>query len=107
MLSVEFEIASTDIRGELTLDRPNQALRYALGVTDVDLAIHKTDDSCYTLPGGTNTYTITVTNVDNFGDVLAVIAAWGPCQGCPEDINQDGEVSFADILVVIGAWGPC
>ena len=50
MLSVEFEIASTDIRGELTLDRPNQALRYALGVTDVDpagiieLRLHRSAD---------------------------------------------------------------
>jgi uncharacterized repeat protein (TIGR01451 family) len=31
-------------------------------LTDVDLAISKTDDSCYALPGSNTTYTITVTN---------------------------------------------
>jgi outer membrane protein assembly factor BamB len=43
----------------------------------------------------------------NFGDVLAVIAAWGPCAGaCPEDLNADGTVSFADVLVIIANWSP-
>jgi len=40
-------------------------------------------------------------------DLLAVLAAWGSCQGCPEDIDGDGAVSFADLLAVIGAWGAC
>ncbi|MCP3903965.1 MAG: hypothetical protein GY715_10060 [Planctomycetes bacterium] len=35
------------------------------------------------------------------------IGAWGPCGGCPEDLNGNGAVDFADILVVIAAWGPC
>lgn len=34
-----------------------------IALTDVDLAVTKTDGSCYVLPGGTTTYTITVTNV--------------------------------------------
>ncbi|MHC5113852.1 MAG: hypothetical protein ACYTGP_05430 [Planctomycetota bacterium] len=43
-----------------------------------------------------------------FSDVLAIIAAWGPCVGeCPEDLSGNGVVDFADILAVIGAWGPC
>ncbi|MHC5113168.1 MAG: hypothetical protein ACYTGP_01910 [Planctomycetota bacterium] len=43
-----------------------------------------------------------------FGDVLAVIAAWGPCgPDCPEDMNGNGSVDFADVLMVIAAWGPC
>jgi hypothetical protein len=46
-------------------------------------------------------------NVD-FADILAIIAAWGPCVGeCPEDLNGNGQVDFADILAVIGAWGSC
>lgn len=45
-----------------------------LAVTDVDLAITKTDDSCYVLPGGTTTYTITVTNAGPAGAVDAVVA---------------------------------
>ncbi|MCP3903523.1 MAG: hypothetical protein GY715_07785 [Planctomycetes bacterium] len=43
-----------------------------------------------------------------FGDILAIIGAWGPCAGaCPEDLSGNGSVDFADILAVIGAWGPC
>ena len=36
-------------------------------------------------------------------DLLAVIAAWGPCSGCSADINGDGVVDVADILAVIAA----
>jgi uncharacterized repeat protein (TIGR01451 family) len=42
-----------------------------LAITDVDLAITKTDGSCYVLPGGSTTYTITVSN---FGPAEAVNA---------------------------------
>jgi polyhydroxybutyrate depolymerase len=43
-----------------------------------------------------------------FGDILAIIGAWGPCGvPCPEDLSGNGSVDFADILAVIGAWGPC
>ncbi|MCP3904896.1 MAG: hypothetical protein GY715_14825 [Planctomycetes bacterium] len=44
----------------------------------------------------------------SFADVLALIAAWGPCPaGCPQDLNGNKAVDFADILVVIAGWGPC
>lgn len=47
----------------------------------------------------------------NFGDLLAVLGAWGPYPDCPpfipEDPNEDCEVNFGDILVVLGNWGPC
>ncbi|MCP3905007.1 MAG: hypothetical protein GY715_15395 [Planctomycetes bacterium] len=43
-----------------------------------------------------------------FGDILAVIGAWGPCGApCPEDLSGNGNVDFADILAIIAAWGPC
>jgi hypothetical protein len=42
-----------------------------------------------------------------FGDLLQVLAQWGPCCGCPQDFDRDGEVSFADLLVLLAAWGPC
>ncbi|MCP3902639.1 MAG: hypothetical protein GY715_03300 [Planctomycetes bacterium] len=46
--------------------------------------------------------------VVDFADILAVIAAWGPCGvPCPEDLSGNGQVDFADILAVIAAWGPC
>jgi parallel beta-helix repeat protein/predicted outer membrane repeat protein len=41
-----------------------------------------------------------------FGDVLAIIAAWGSAGG-PEDLNGNGTVDFGDVLQVIGAWGAC
>ncbi|MCP3902429.1 MAG: hypothetical protein GY715_02240, partial [Planctomycetes bacterium] len=46
-----------------------------------------------------------------FGDILGIVGAWGPYEGCPptvpEDLNGDCDVGFGDILAVIGAWGPC
>ncbi|MHC5115353.1 MAG: hypothetical protein ACYTGP_13100 [Planctomycetota bacterium] len=43
----------------------------------------------------------------DFGDLLSIIAAWGPCDACPEDLSANGIVDFADILEVLGTWGPC
>ncbi|MHC5114692.1 MAG: dockerin type I domain-containing protein [Planctomycetota bacterium] len=44
----------------------------------------------------------------NFGDVLAIIGAWGSCgSACPADVNGDGFVSMSDLLMVIGQWGSC
>jgi len=40
-------------------------------------------------------------------DLLAIIAAWGPCSGCGADINGDGTVSTTDLLAIIAAWGAC
>ncbi len=45
-----------------------------------------------------------------FGDVLATVAAWGPCPAggpCPADGSGDGTVDFDDLLAVLAAWGPC
>jgi hypothetical protein len=45
----------------------------------------------------------------DFGDVLAVLAAWGPCPGepCVEDVDGSGAVDFTDVLELLSAWGPC
>ena len=41
-------------------------------------------------------------------DLLAVIAAWGPCDiECPGDVSGDGLVDVTDLLAIIAAWGPC
>lgn len=40
-------------------------------------------------------------------DLLAVIAAWGDCDGCSADTNDDGVVNVTDLLAIIAAWGPC
>ena len=40
-------------------------------------------------------------------DLLALLGVWGPCPGCPEDINGDGVVNVVDLLILLSAWGPC
>jgi len=45
-----------------------------------------------------------------FDDLLAVLAAWGPCpqkDPCAADIDASGAVDFDDLLAVLAAWGPC
>ena len=37
-------------------------------------------------------------------DLLAIIAAWGPCSGCSEDITGDGVVDVNDLLAGLAAW---
>ncbi|MGD1916090.1 MAG: hypothetical protein ACFCBV_07880, partial [Phycisphaerales bacterium] len=34
---------------------------------------------------------------------FAVLAALGPCGGCPEDLNADGRVDLFDVLLVFRA----
>jgi hypothetical protein len=38
-------------------------------------------------------------------DLLALLAAWGECPGCPEDIDGNGVVDTADLLILLGNWG--
>ena len=40
----------------------------------------------------------------DFADIVLLLAAWGPCQGCPADVNGDGVVDFADVLLILGNW---
>ncbi len=43
-----------------------------------------------------------------FSDLLALLAAWGPCEGnCPEDLDENGDVGLSDLLILLAAWGPC
>jgi probable HAF family extracellular repeat protein len=45
----------------------------------------------------------------NIDDLLAVIAAWGPCPAppaaCVADVVVDGQVNIDDLLLVISNWG--
>lgn len=44
----------------------------------------------------------------DFGDLLAILAAWGPCgDPCPEDLDESNAVDFGDVLEVLAGWGPC
>jgi hypothetical protein len=40
-------------------------------------------------------------------DLLALLAAWGPCGGCPADLTGDDAVTVEDLLALLAAWGPC
>ena len=42
----------------------------------------------------------------DFGDILAILAAWGNAGG-PEDLDDSGFVDFGDLLIVLNGWGPC
>ncbi|NNM26252.1 MAG: hypothetical protein HKO59_09775 [Phycisphaerales bacterium] len=42
-----------------------------------------------------------------FTDLLALLAAWGPCGGCVADLDGSGDVGFADLLTLLAAWGVC
>ena len=47
--------------------------------------------------------------VVDFGDVLIILASWGPCPAppadCPGDLNGDGMVGFEDLLIVLSEYG--
>lgn len=40
-------------------------------------------------------------------DLIAVLAAWGPCEGCSTDVDGNGVVDFTDLVTVLGDWGDC
>ena len=54
-----------------------------------------------------------MTYVDSDGtvdvlDLLAVISAWGACDGdCSADFDSNGTVDVIDLLIVIQYWGAC
>ena len=43
-----------------------------------------------------------------FGDLLALLSAWGPCApapvDCPADFDQSGEVGLSDLLTLLANW---
>ncbi len=40
-------------------------------------------------------------------DLLGLLAAWGPNPGHPADFDGDGVVGITDFLMLLGRWGPC
>ncbi|MHC5114616.1 MAG: hypothetical protein ACYTGP_09335 [Planctomycetota bacterium] len=77
------------------LDSPGDAIFFG----DGDIEVQTTSAACPEDLDGDLTV--------GFGDILAILGAWGPCAGCPEDLSGNNVVDFADILAVIAAWGPC
>jgi autotransporter-associated beta strand protein len=96
----EFEIiAATSVSGTFaTTDLPAgfeieyQADRVVLRVTSVPVPC----------PADVNGDTMV-----DVTDLLALLAAWGPCPGCPEDSTGDGNVDVTDLLNLLAAWGAC
>jgi len=41
----------------------------------------------------------------NTEDLLVVLGAWGPCVGCPADVNGDDQVNTEDLLALLADWG--
>ena len=37
----------------------------------------------------------------NFNDLLIMLSGWGPCVGCPEDLDGNNDVGFSDILILL------
>ena len=37
-------------------------------------------------------------------DFLSVLAAWGPCAGCPQDFDENGDVGINDLLILLANW---
>jgi hypothetical protein len=38
-------------------------------------------------------------------DLLALVSAWGVCEGCPEDIDHNGVVDVDDVLYLLSRFG--
>ena len=38
-------------------------------------------------------------------DLAQLLAAWGKCPGCPQDLNGDGQVGPADLADLLATWG--
>lgn len=44
---------------------------------------------------------------DDFGDILMVLANWGPCGVCAADFDHDRSIGFAEVLELLADWGAC
>ena len=38
-------------------------------------------------------------------DLLSLLAQWGPCDGCLQDLDGDGQVGVFDLLTLLAQWG--
>jgi hypothetical protein len=36
-----------------------------------------------------------------------VLAGWGPCSGCPADVDANGVIDAGDLALVLAGWGGC
>ena len=38
-------------------------------------------------------------------DLRSLLAQWGPCDGCLQDLDGDGQVGIFDLLTLLAQWG--
>lgn len=84
--------------------------------TMLDIAIQGSLDMGPTVCSGDNFIMLTMTyqraqagdfNGDGFVDVsdlVSLLAAWGPCVNCFEDIDGDGQVGVTELIVLLANW---
>ena len=80
-------------------DVPDQC-EIALGLLE-DTNDDGIPDTCQCVPD------IDASGEVDFGDIIGVLAAWGPCEDCRADLNGDDVVDLDDLLIVLSEWGPC
>lgn len=96
-------------RGEIPGQLPGFTVEYYVTATDF---------AANTATGPTLTFNVTCSGyvgdldcngIVNIFDLLALIAAWGPCPpppaGCPADLDADGSVGILDLLTLLANWG--
>src|SRR5262249_3769405 len=47
---------------------------------------------------------VTGDNHVNIDDLVQIITHWGPCPGCPADVDHNGVVNIDDMVIVITHW---
>lgn len=92
--------------------RPNEVLAADFdGDGDPDIAVANRDsgdvsvlidDTCAPCP-----WDVDGDGSVNVGDLLAMLAAWGPNPGHAADFDGDGAVGVTDLLALLAHWGPC
>ena len=100
---------TTDAAGDATFDVSLPAVVQAGGVitstaTVEPLGATSEFSGCVTVVGGATPGDVDGDGVVDVTDVLRVLAAWGPCAGCPEDCDGNGVVDIADLLIALGNW---
>ncbi len=90
------ELVAAIALGAAPIDAANPGLEGALGAGRVDLA------------GIFGVEVLADVDGDGqvaLGDVLAVLATFGDCAGCPADLDGSWSVDFDDLVAVLGSWG--
>ena len=75
-----------------------------IGVVSCDRNENGVPDECEGTPCPAD---VDCSGVVDFADLVELLAAWGRCRRCREDITRDDFVDFEDILALLVAWGVC